>query len=206
MTDPVQQFGRTIRATPRAVAKILQMQGADKLVVRLGVYPHRPMSQKYELEFVSGDEQNANELKLDVDGISILLERGAMHCVVGMLVDYRVEMWRSGFHFENPNRFLMMGSSRLAELVDSAIVRYVNPVIRKHDGRVVLVDVLEATAYLEFSGGCRGCSFAPLTLQGLISQIVKSHVPGIANVVDVTHHVVGRETFRGRSMTVKGTE
>lgn len=50
---------------------------------------------------------------------------------------------------------------------------------------------------MKFEGGCRGCSMVNLTLQGGITENLKTAFPGmIKEVRDVTDHVVTEETYK----------
>jgi len=67
----------------------------------------------------------------------------------------------------------------------------INPSVAGHGGRISLIDVDGARAYIRMEGGCQGCGMASVTLkEGVVVEIQKV-VPTIREVLDVTDHAGG---------------
>lgn len=83
----------------------------------------------------------------------------------------------------------------IAGLVRGVLDRDINPVIAAHRGRAHLVAVEEGWVQLRLEGGCQGCSLAEVTLRQGIEPLLRSKVPGVVGLTDVTDHEAGREPF-----------
>lgn len=71
----------------------------------------------------------------------------------------------------------------------------VNPAIAAHRGRVTLVDVTAGRVRIRLEGGCQGCSLAEVTVRQGIDSILRTRLPEVVAVVDVTDHERGSEPF-----------
>ena len=75
------------------------------------------------------------------------------------------------------------------------LAEQINPSIAAHGGYAELVAVEDSTAYLRLSGGCQGCSMAPVTLTQGIEVAITAMVPEITRAVDVTDHASGTNPY-----------
>jgi Fe/S biogenesis protein NfuA len=81
---------------------------------------------------------------------------------------------------------------RVRYLIDSEI----NPQIASHGGRVSLVEIdADGAVYLQFGGGCHGCGMADVTLKQGIETTLRSRLPEITAVRDVTDHKTGSTPY-----------
>lgn len=83
----------------------------------------------------------------------------------------------------------------VADLVRAVLDRDINPVIAAHRGHAHLVAVEEGWVRLRLEGGCQGCSLAEVTLRQGIEPLLRSKVPGVVGLTDITDHEAGREPF-----------
>ena len=83
----------------------------------------------------------------------------------------------------------------VAERVAAMLEQEINPAIAAHGGRAELVAVEDGAAYLRLGGGCQGCGMAAVTLRQGIEQALRSAVPEITHVVDVTDHQSGTNPY-----------
>jgi Fe/S biogenesis protein NfuA len=97
-----------------------------------------------------------------------------------------------------PAEILAMGiESELAQLAISVLDNDVNPSIASHGGRADLValDDAQKVAYIKMSGGCQGCSMSRMTLSQGIETALRSAIPELRDVRDVTDHASGINPF-----------
>ena len=97
-----------------------------------------------------------------------------------------------------PAEILAMGiESELARLAISVLDNDVNPSIASHGGRADLValDDAQKVAYIKMSGGCQGCSMSRMTLSQGIETALRSAIPELSDVRDVTDHASGVNPF-----------
>ena len=80
---------------------------------------------------------------------------------------------------------------RVSGILDTDI----NPSIASHGGFVKLVDVKANSIYLEFGGGCQGCGMANVTLKYGVERHLRSNIPELGEVLDITDHHVGDNPY-----------
>jgi len=71
----------------------------------------------------------------------------------------------------------------------------INPSIASHGGHISLIDVKDNRAYVRLEGGCQGCGMADVTLKQGVEVEIKSVVPDIVAVLDVTDHAGGSNPY-----------
>ena len=86
-------------------------------------------------------------------------------------------------------------AEELREKIQKVFDEEINPGLGMHGGSVELIDIQGTTVFLTMSGGCHGCAAASYTLRHGIEQILKSRVPEVTEIVDVTDHSTGADPF-----------
>ncbi len=71
----------------------------------------------------------------------------------------------------------------------------INPMVATHGGRISLVDVKDATAFIRLEGGCHGCGMSEVTLKQGVEVEILNEVPAITEVRDVTDHDTGDNPY-----------
>jgi len=71
----------------------------------------------------------------------------------------------------------------------------INPSIASHGGQISAERVTDRTVYLRMSGGCQGCAASQLTLRGGVERTLRSALPDVRAIVDVTDHDAGSKPF-----------
>ncbi|VFP85108.1 Fe/S biogenesis protein NfuA [Buchnera aphidicola (Cinara splendens)] len=86
--------------------------------------------------------------------------------------------------------------SQLENDVQKFLFSQVNPTLLLHGGSVNLINISsDGVVFLQFSGGCNGCSMISTTLKlGIEKQLMK-HFSEISRVEDVTNHVYGQHSY-----------
>ena len=79
--------------------------------------------------------------------------------------------------------------------VQAVLDERINPSVASHGGHIALIDVKSDTAYIRLEGGCQGCGMADVTLKQGIEVEIKSAVPAILQVLDVTDHAGGDNPY-----------
>jgi Fe/S biogenesis protein NfuA len=97
-----------------------------------------------------------------------------------------------------PAEILALGvESDLAKLAIQVLDEQVNPSIASHGGRADLVALDDANkvAFIKMSGGCQGCSMSRMTLSQGIETALRSAIPELTDVRDITDHASGENPF-----------
>lgn len=82
-----------------------------------------------------------------------------------------------------------------AEQIRVLLETRINPAIAAHGGYITLIDIKDRTAFVEMAGGCQGCGMADATLKQGVEVEIKSAVPVIERVLDVTDHAGGANPY-----------
>ena len=86
-------------------------------------------------------------------------------------------------------------AAALAEQARRVIDSEINPAIAAHRGRAVLVGAEDGWVRIRLDGGCQGCSLAEVTVRQGIEPLLRTRLPGVVGVLDVTDHQAGTQPF-----------
>ncbi len=78
-------------------------------------------------------------------------------------------------------------AQKIIEILDSQI----NPSVAMHGGQIRLVGFKDFKAYIQMEGGCQGCASSKATLKQGVEASIKSALPEVEDVIDVTDHATG---------------
>ena len=85
--------------------------------------------------------------------------------------------------------------SEQAKTIIALIEKQIAPSLAAHGGHVRLLGVKKNRAYLQFGGGCQGCSQASVTVKQGVERLLKESLPSLLEVVDVTNHAQGSNPY-----------
>lgn len=137
-------------------------------------------------------EMDSSGLSTPAFGTQIKIENTLKHFVpeIGRVKFDRMvdeseqeESDRPGLQTEEANQIRVLLETRI------------NPAIAAHGGYISLIDIQDQTAYVEMAGGCQGCGMADATLKQGVEVEIKSAVPSIERVLDVTDHAGGTNPY-----------
>ena len=87
------------------------------------------------------------------------------------------------------------GAGDLAEAARAIIDAEVNPAIAAHRGHVTVTGVTGGWIRIRLDGGCQGCSLAEVTIRQGIEPLLRSRLPAMTGLIDITDHGAGTEPF-----------
>jgi len=87
------------------------------------------------------------------------------------------------------------GASDLAEAARRVLDAEVNPAIAAHRGHVSVAGVTDGWIRIRLDGGCQGCSLAEVTLRQGIEPLLRTRLPTMTGLIDVTDHEAGTGPF-----------
>jgi Fe/S biogenesis protein NfuA len=187
----------TLIVTPFAVEKVKEIARArDRadMAVRVAARIDTPATYKYTLQFVSSDQQEADDTVVDADGVLFFVDAESQPLLRGATLDFVDDLSGSGFKFDNPNQPPLLRDP-IAVQVAKLIEERVNPSVAAHGGHVALLDVRDGRVFIRFGGGCQGCGMADVTLKEGIETMIKESVPGVTEVLDTTDHAAGTNPY-----------
>lgn len=185
MIDPL------LTVTPDARQKIDGVRTFNEFpeaVLRVRVLAKEGPRFRYELALEDPRERTSDDLALDADGLTVVVDPASAADLAGATIDLDPAVTGGGLRVDNPNEGWQ---DPMARAVQEVLDRQINPGVGSHGGMVSLVDVRDGTAYMRFGGGCQGCAAVDVTLKQGVEQAVRRAVPGISAIVDVTDHEAG---------------
>lgn len=88
-----------------------------------------------------------------------------------------------------------LSSEDLTERVRGVLNSEINPGLAQHGGKAELVAVRDGVAEILLTGGCQGCGAAKMTLSLGIEQSLRTKIPELMGVRDVTDHALGERPY-----------
>jgi len=87
------------------------------------------------------------------------------------------------------------GTGDLAEAARRVLDAEVNPAIAAHRGHVSVAGVTDGWIKIRLDGGCQGCSLAEVTVRQGIEPLLRTRLPAMTGLIDVTDHEAGTGPF-----------
>ena len=147
---------------------------------------------RYEIALEDPRERAADDLAVEADGLTVVLDPESATDLAGAIIELDPAVMGGGLRIENPNEGWQ---DPIARAVQEVLDRQINPGVGSHGGQVTLVEVKEGTAFMRFGGGCQGCAAVDVTLKQGVEKAVRSMVPAIQAIVDVTDHDAGANPY-----------
>jgi Fe/S biogenesis protein NfuA len=161
-------------------------------VLRLRVAGKDGPRFRYEIALEDPRDRGPEDLALDLDGLMVVMDPMSAVDLDGATIDLDPAVTGGGLRIENPNEGWQ---DPVARAVQEVLDRQINPGVGSHGGMVTLVDVKDGTAYMRFGGGCQGCAAVDVTLKQGVETAIRSSVPSILAIVDVTDHDAGANPY-----------
>jgi Fe/S biogenesis protein NfuA len=184
-----------LRMTPAAREKIDSVRTFNDFpdaVLRLRVLGSEGPRFTYEIALEDPREHSAEDLFFDLEGLSVAVDPRSAADLAGATIDLDATVTGGSLRIDNPNEGWKDPTARA---VQEVLDRQINPGVGSHGGMVTLVEVKDGTAYMRFGGGCQGCAAVDVTLKQGVETAVRSAVPSISAIVDVTDHDAGENPF-----------
>jgi Fe/S biogenesis protein NfuA len=180
-----------LTVTPDAREKIdgvRRFNDFPEATLRIRVLAKEGPRFRYEIALEDPRERADDDLVVGLDGLDVVLDPRSAADLAGATVGLDPEITGGGLRIDNPNEGWQ---DPIARAVQDVIDRQINPGVGSHGGMVTLVDVRDGTAFMRFGGGCQGCAAVDVTLKQGVETAVKTAVPEISAIVDVTDHDAG---------------
>ena len=142
---------------------------------------------RIKLRFFAGYEIDA----LDLDSSNLISQAYEKGVPMGSEVNYDNDTFGGQLTIKAPNaKVPQIGKdASIEDKINYVLYSEVNPGLAAHGGEVSLIEVIDdATAVLQFGGGCQGCGMVDLTLKDGVEKTLLEQVEGLKGVKDVTDH------------------
>lgn len=161
-------------------------------VLRVRIVAREGPRFRYEIALEDPRDQTEADLVVDSGGLSIVVDPTSAADLSGATIDLDRAITGGGLRIDNPNEGWQ---DPVARAVQEVIDRQINPGVGSHGGMVTLVDVRDGTAFMRFGGGCQGCAAVDVTLKQGVETAIRTAVPSISAIVDVTDHDAGANPY-----------
>jgi Fe/S biogenesis protein NfuA len=178
--------------------RLLEQQGIDGLGIRIAAVHPGTAKADCQLEFCEAADRSGDEHEVALSGFSIYVDAASVPYLEGAELDYQGTATGGQLTIRAPK---IKGDAPGADASLAEHVRYlldseINPQVASHGGRVSLVEVTaDNVVLLRFGGGCHGCGMADVTLKQGIERTLRSKLPQITAVRDVTDHEHGHNPY-----------
>lgn len=150
------------------------------------------------ISFWPPSEHRSTDLVLILEGFEVHFDAEQANYLKDAEIDYKADQLGGQLAITAPH---LRGtkpadSATLAERIAYILQTEVNPSLASHGGMVTLIEVTpDNEAILRFGGGCHGCGMVDVTLKEGIEKTLKSQIPEITAVKDVTDHSNGENPY-----------
>ena len=178
--------------------KLLDQQGIEGLGVRIKAIHAGTPKADCQLEFCESGDLAGNEREVACDGFVIYVDDASVSFLDGAELDYQTSPTGGQLSIRAPK---IKGDAPGADAPLADRIKYlleieINPQIAAHGGRVTLVNVdADGVVLLRFGGGCHGCGMVDVTLKQGIERTLRTKLPEITVVRDVTDHAGGQTPY-----------
>jgi len=194
-----------------ALAKLREIRQAqpegDRLAVVIAITGVDGDRFKYNMALMRPEQAASDDVVVDGE-VPVIIPAGDVDNLAGATLTVSEDPFKPGFQVDNPNspspRILADSASvdlagPVEDQVRQVVDQVINPAIAAHGGLVAVASVEPPTVFIRFSGGCQGCAVASVTLSQGIEQTLRSLVPEITKVMDVTDHAAGTDPYYEQS-------
>ena len=208
LTPDATTTGPLLSVSEKAQKRVLDLlageDSPEELALWIEVMGANGGEYAYDLYFQAVGEAGAGDERFTIGELEIIVPIDSVDRLRGATLDVNRDLLNPGLVMDNPNvppapeppRALDL-SGTPAERIVQVLEGQINPSIASHGGRADLVRFDEATgtAELRLSGGCKGCAQSTATLRNGIEGALRSAIPEINEVVDVTDHAGGETPY-----------
>lgn len=170
--------------------EVIRAQGRDDLAVYFRILGRGVDAFAYDIKLVVDNSLPEDDLIVESGDLTVRVEAASAAQMDGATVDFNME--QHGFTVENPNP---VWEDETGREVARVIMEQINPSVGQHGGAILPVEVKDGIVKVRMLGGCQGCGMASVTLTQGVTEAIQAAVPGIREVVDITHHAGGTNPY-----------
>ncbi|MCM2971333.1 Fe-S biogenesis protein NfuA [Larsenimonas suaedae] len=173
------------------LSELLAKQDVEGISVRVFItQPGTPYAETC-LAYCRPGEEEPTDIKLELDKITVLLEKHSEAFLEEAVVDFNKDRMGGQLTIKAPNAKMpkVSADSPMEDRINYILYSEINPGLAAHGGEVKLIQLTEDNvAVLQFGGGCQGCAAVDVTLKQGVERTIIERIPEITAVRDVTDH------------------
>ena len=160
--------------------------------ILLVVEPKMERKANYSVEFIDLKDSLLDSISIEFEMFHVLVSKDSIPYLHGTEIDLDDNGELVAF---NPSMSIIKFDGSVEQQIQQVLDEEVNPMVASHGGVVSLLEVKDQNVYLEFGGGCQGCSMIDVTLKQGVEVMIKEQIPEIAAIYDVTDHAGGENPY-----------
>jgi Fe/S biogenesis protein NfuA len=178
------------------ISEMREQLGLPVKGIRVKAIPRSPLRADFAMSFVPAEEpESPTAFIQSTDDLDIYISPESAPYLEGATIDFVFKIIGSELKVLAPLRKQDTPDGRIAAKIQQVLAEQVNPSLAMHGGAAILIDVMNGIAFLEFTGGCQGCSMAEATLKNGIEKSIRESVPEVRELRDVTEHAKGKTPY-----------
>ncbi|KAF0716322.1 NfuA family Fe-S biogenesis protein [Buchnera aphidicola (Aphis craccivora)] len=189
-----------IKISNQAQNYFISLLSKEPKGTQIRVFIINPGMQNAECKvaYCSLDEIEESDIKLEYNNFYVYVNKSIIHFLKNSEIDLIVDKLNSQLTFKAPYAKKNISNQQLSlkEQIKNFLNIEINPQLLLHGGKINLINISENnTVFIEFSGGCNGCSMIGVTLKEMVERKILSSFPEIKKVIDQTQHLHGHHSF-----------
>jgi Fe/S biogenesis protein NfuA len=160
--------------------------------IMIDVAPIMDRKANYSVQFIDLEDIPLDSISIELEMFNVLIKRDSIPYLQGTQIDLDDKGELVAF---NPSMSVTKFSGSVEQQIQQVLDEEVNPMVASHGGVVSLLEVKDQNVYLEFGGGCQGCSMIDVTLKQGVEVMIKEQIPEISAIYDVTDHAGGENPY-----------
>ena len=160
--------------------------------ILLVVVPKMDRKANYSIQFIDLKDSHPDSISIEYEMFNVLVSKDTISYLHGTEIDLDDNGELVAF---NPSMSIIKFDGSVEQQIQQVLDEEVNPMVASHGGVVSLLEVKDQNVYLEFGGGCQGCSMIDVTLKQGVEVMIKEQIPEIAAIYDVTDHAGGENPY-----------
>lgn len=178
---------------------LLTKQDDENVGIRIFVaQPGTPQAETC-IAYCRPGEEEAEDTPSQYDGFTAWFEGKSAAYLVDAVVDFQEDRMGGQLTIKAPNaRTPNVGpDASVEDRINYVLYNEINPGLAAHGGVVSLVELIDdqATAILQFGGGCQGCAAVDITLKQGVEKTLLEQIPELTQIKDLTDHSVTENAY-----------
>lgn len=151
-----------------------------------------------KIAYCASDEIEKSDIKLEYNNFYVYVNKDIIHFLKDSEIDLIVDKLNIQLTVKAPyaKKNIQNKPLSLEDNIDNFLNSEINPQLSMHGGKVNLINISEDNiVFIEFTGGCNGCSMIGVTLKEMVEKKILFYFPEIKKVIDRTQHSHGNHSF-----------
>ncbi|ALD15469.1 Fe/S biogenesis protein NfuA [Buchnera aphidicola (Aphis glycines)] len=189
-----------IKISDQAQNYFLSLLSKEPIGTQIRVFIVNPGMTNAEcrVAYCSIDEIAEHDIKLEYNNFCVYVNKSIIPFLKNSNIDLLVDKLTTQLTFTAPyaRKNIIHKKCSTVEKIKNFLNTEINPQLSLHGGKVNLINISQDhIAFIEFSGGCNGCSMIGMTLKEMVEKKILSFFPEIKKVIDQTQHLHGNHSF-----------